>query len=180
MSNKKSYSQVGQDLFVLSLFPEGYKGTFLDFGCQEPKKINNTLLLEEHGWDGFSLDIVDYSEQWETRDTYFICMDVLKESLSWLKASEPYDYISLDISPYGGARFELLKRIIDLGIDFKVLTIEHDAYIEGNDELERKPQRELLNSLGYVMTHGDVSCGGNLFEDWWINPKYIDYEKIRF
>ena len=173
----KSYSQVGQDLFVLSLFPKGYEGIFLDFGCQEPKKINNTLLLEEHGWDGLSYDIVDYSEQWKTRKSLFICTDVLTDDLDELKMLGFFDYISLDISPYGGARFELLKKIIDMGIDFKVLTIEHDAYVEGNDELERKPQRELLNSLGYVMTHGDVSCGGNPFEDWWINPKYISYEK---
>ena len=76
----KSYSQVGQDLFVLSLFPKGYEGIFLDFGCQEPKKINNTLLLEEHGWLGFSFDIVDYSEQWETRQTLFICTSYLFES----------------------------------------------------------------------------------------------------
>jgi len=180
MSNKKSYSQVGQDLFVLSLFPDDYRGIFLDFGCQEPERINNTILLEQKGWTGYSFDIVDYSEKWKIRETPFICADVLSMDLTGFKNNSPYDYISLDISPYKGARYELLKRLVDFGIDFKVLTIEHDVYIEGNDERERIPQRELLNSIGYLLAKPDVSCGEYPFEDWWVNPKYIDCEKIRF
>ena len=46
-------------------------------------------------------------------------------------------------------RFKLLQKIIDTDYTFKIITIEHDAYI-GNHfhEQERVPQRELLKSKG--------------------------------
>ena len=37
----ESYSQCGQDLFVINLLNKD-NGTFLDLGCYLPKKINNT------------------------------------------------------------------------------------------------------------------------------------------
>jgi hypothetical protein len=59
----EKYSQAGQDKFVLSLFNENYEGTFVDIGCSVPKIINNTLLLEENGWYGISIDLENFSEQ---------------------------------------------------------------------------------------------------------------------
>lgn len=168
----KTYSQVGQDLFVLSFFKDDYKGFFMDIGCQDPVIINNTLLLEENGWDGISFDIVDYSEKWKDRKTLFICTDVLSCDYSKYNLPKLIDYLSLDINTYGGARFEALKRIIDFGIEFKVITIEHDAYV-GYDKCERKPQRKLLYESGYFLHSPNVANLGASFEDWWINPKYI-------
>lgn len=164
-----SLSQVGQDLFALSMFPEDYKGTFLDVGCNLPDKINNTLLLEQKGWDGFSLDIVDYSEQWKSRKSKFICANAL--SYSYKELPKTIDYLSLDVEGTG-IRFQALKRLIDLGFDFKVITIEHDAY-RGFDKQERQPQRQLLQQRGYQLVFPDVHHNGCAFEDWWINPKYI-------
>ena len=133
-------------------------------------------MLEERGWDGLSVDIVDYSEEWKLRKTPFMQVDILKDDLEhiWDRFYPNFiDYINLDISPYGGARFEALKRITNLGFGCKVLTIEHDAYKPEHHEKERIPQRELLNSLGYFLINPDVTCGGNAYDDWWINPKYI-------
>ena len=64
----ESYSQCGQDLFVTSLLKGGDK-KFLDLGCYLPKKINNTYLLELNGWEGMSVDIIDYSEEWKNRNS---------------------------------------------------------------------------------------------------------------
>ena len=47
-------------------------------GCHSPRNINNTLLLEESGWNGISIDIVNYSNQWKNRKTRFIQADILK------------------------------------------------------------------------------------------------------
>jgi hypothetical protein len=66
----------------------------------------------------------------------------------------------------------MLKRLIDFGFEFKIITIEHNSYL-GFDEHEKNPQRELLLNLGYTLECPDVSINGESFEDWWINSKYI-------
>jgi FkbM family methyltransferase len=161
-----SHSQAGQDLFALSQFPEDYKGTFLDIGCSYPDKINNTLLLEEKGWTGFSFDIIDFSKEWETRKNPFIQADCIKCDFTIYDIPKTVDYLSLDIEGVG-ARFLVLKRLLEMGYEFKVITIEHDSY-RGFDEVERNPQRVLLSQKGYTLAQGDVQHNGMKFEDWWI------------
>jgi hypothetical protein len=163
-------SQVGQDLWVLSLIK---KGIFLDIGCRGPEELNNTFLLEQNGWDGVSIDIVDYSKEWKERKTTFICADALTFDYRMNLTKFPFliDYLSLDIEG-DGDRFKALLKVISDGYEFKVITIEHDSY-RVNEELEKIPQRALLKSLGYVLAFPDVKDDGNEYEDWWINPKYI-------
>lgn len=166
-----SYSQIGQDKFVLSQFPVNHKGTFMDVGCSLPKALNNTLLLEENGWDGWSFDILDYKEEWKTRKSKFIQADVLEIDYTELNLPKYIDYLSLDIEG-DGMRFKALHRVMSLGIEFGVITIEHDAY-RGYDKTEKEPQRRLLLSHGYKLVNADVQHNGYIFEDWYINPKYI-------
>jgi hypothetical protein len=171
-----TYSQSGQDQFVLSLFYEGYKGVFVDIGCEYPKLINNTLLLEENGWMGISLDILDFSEEWKIRNTPFICADALMCDFNklFIQYNLPriIDYLSLDIEGEG-ERYLALKRVIECEYEFKVITVEHDVY-RGYELSERMPQRKLLTERGYSLLYPDViSDTGVVFEDWWINPKYI-------
>lgn len=162
------YSQIGQDDWVLGLFPQGYKGYFLDIGAQGPKEINNTLLLEENGWDGTSFDIVDYSEQWKERRTPFVCADVFEVDFIDYNIPWRIDYLSLDISPFAGARFKALKRLLDFGYEFRVVTLEHDANRDEEHNIkERIPQRILMADRGYTLVKADV----NGFEDWYINER---------
>jgi len=175
----EKYSQVGQDKFVLSLFDKDYKGTFIDIGCRLLDEINNTVMLEENGWFGLSLDIDNLSEQWTSRKSPFICHDALtcdyKELFIKYNLPKTIDYLSLDIEG-NGTRFLALKKVMESGYDFKVMTIEHDAY-RGYHNMERVPQRKLLTNLGYLLLCADVKID-EPFEDWWINPKYfneIDY-----
>lgn len=167
----KSNSQAGQDLWVMLLFQKQYKGTFLDIGCNQPKKINNTWLLEKNGWSGNSIDILDYSEQWKTRATKFIQADVLTYNYHELQLPEIIDYLSLDIEGEG-LRFQAMKRLIDFGLKFKAITIEHDSY-RGYLKTEAEPQRKLLHLNGYKLVKKDVTHKGYPFEDWWIYPKYF-------
>jgi hypothetical protein len=164
-------SQVGQDKWVFSLFPEGYNGTFLDIGCRGPEDLNNTLLLEQNGWIGVSIDIVDYSKEWESRKTKFICTDALAFDYRELAPHFLIDYLSLDIEGQGD-RFKALQKVINDGFEFNCITIEHDVY-RIHESYERIPQRALLTSLGYVLAFPDVKDGNCEMEDWWINPKYI-------
>jgi hypothetical protein len=48
-----SYSQFGQDLWVLNYFPTGI---FIDVGFNDGIVISNTKLLEEKGWKGLGID----------------------------------------------------------------------------------------------------------------------------
>ena len=83
----ESYSQCGQDLFVINLLNKD-NGTFLDLGCYLPKKINNTYLLETKGWKGVSIDIIDYSNEWNCRTNPFLIILLIMvrcHMLLWLK-----------------------------------------------------------------------------------------------
>jgi len=166
-----SYSQIGQDKFVLSHFPQDHKGTFMDVGCSLPQKLNNTLLLEKHGWDGWSFDILDYKKQWRSRKSKFIQANVLTVDYVMLDLPEYIDYLSLDIEG-DGMRFKALQKVMALPIEFAVITIEHDAY-RGYTKSEKEPQRKLLKEKGYKLVCADVQHNGCIFEDWYINPKYI-------
>ena len=77
--NYETYSQIGQDIFVNNILNEKTNGLFLDVGCCRPEHINNTFLFEKnYNWDGISIDIDDYSKEWqEKRITKFICQDAL-------------------------------------------------------------------------------------------------------
>ena len=179
----ESYSQCGQDLFVLN-FSKIKNGTFLDLGCYLPKNINNTFLLEENGWIGVSLDINDYNEQWKSRKTPFIQKDCFtldyKEFLPQYYSGDTIDYLTLDMERLGD-RYKLLKIIIETGYKFKIITIEHDSHL-GNDfvENEKIPQRKLLQEKGYILLCSDVShkdYSNDYYEDWWINPNFFEKEQ---
>jgi len=180
----KSYSQCGQDLFVHYL-TDGKAGKFLDLGCSLPKKINNTYLLELNGWDGISLDIQDFREQWKERKCKFIVSDCLNvdynDLLKDYYTEKTIDYLTLDMEVCGD-RFKLLQKIISSEYTFKIITIEHDAYLgDAFVQNERIPQRELLESKGYRLICSDVSHDNHpnlYFEDWWVNPLFFDEDKL--
>jgi len=176
----ESYSQCGQDVFVTNLIPS--QGTFLDLGCYLPRKINNTYLLEKNGWNGISIDINDYSNEWKSRSTKFIKADCFsleyKEFLqSNFKKNFPIDYLSIDMEKIG-ERYKLVNKVLETGFEFKIITIEHDGHISNEFILnERNPQRELLKKYGYELICSDVSNQNDpdlFYEDWWINPKYFN------
>jgi hypothetical protein len=179
----ESYSQCGQDLFVFSLIKN--KGKFLDLGCYLPKKINNTYLLELNDWDGVSIDIIDYSEQWEERSTKFINQDCFnidfEHFLPKYFNTKIIDYLSLDMEKIG-ERYKLLEKILNTNYEFKVITIEHDSYLGHEFEINEKiPQREILINHGYILLCSDVSQKNHptlYYEDWWVNKKYFNESDV--
>ena len=59
MTNKieRNYSQIYQDMFVLSMHEGKSNGTYLEIGAGDYKKGNNTYLLETiFNWKGVSID----------------------------------------------------------------------------------------------------------------------------
>ena len=180
----ESYSQCGQDIFVYNML-EINNGTFLDLGCYLPKNINNTYLLELNGWSGISIDIINYNKEWEERENPFIqqdCMNTnLDELLDFHYNNKVIDYLSLDMEVLGD-RFKLLEKVLKTKYSFKIITIEHDSYL--NDDYvinEKLPQRELLKHNGYILVCGDVSQKDHptlFYEDWWVNSKYFNDDDL--
>jgi hypothetical protein len=167
------YSQAGQDDWVLSLFDKDYKGFFMDIGCNDPMKINNTLLLEQHSWNGIAFDIVNFTKIWMKRKATFIQANVLNCDFSKYDIPKIVDYLSLDIDDLG-TNYETLKRLISFGFIFNSITIEHNLYCgEEYNECERIPQRILLYENGYCLSKSDVENGGNKFEDWWVHSNMM-------
>lgn len=56
LSYKKSYSQLGEDLIIDKFF-KNFTGTYVDIGCFNPIKYNNTMLLYLRGWSGTNIDL---------------------------------------------------------------------------------------------------------------------------
>ena len=177
----ETYSQCGQDLFVKSLFPKGYIGTFVDIGCYKPQFLNNSYLLEKNNWRGVCLDIMKgLEEEWESRpNSTFVCANAITtdyfEVFNDAMLPSVIEYLSIDIEG-NGLRYKTLEKVFESGREFQVITIEHDSY-RGMDKTEKIPQRKFLTSMGYELGCSDIVLTGNSFEDWWVNPKYIEKSK---
>ena len=55
--DRKSYSQWGEDQFIVQYFKDKVKGIYLDIGCFNPFMYSNTCLLHKNGWSGINIDI---------------------------------------------------------------------------------------------------------------------------
>lgn len=51
----ESYSQFGQDIYVLEMSKKN-NGFFVDVGFYDGEYMSNTYLLEKHGWKGIGID----------------------------------------------------------------------------------------------------------------------------
>lgn len=174
------YSQAQQDQFVHHLFYNlaGKKspGTFLEIGCAHPIKLSNTYALEKSlGWDGYSIDISNHHQkEWnETRKRPMVVADATTLNYKELLKNAPLaiDYLSLDVD---SAYVQALKKVLQSGHLFKVITIEHDFYRFG--DMYKSKEREILKKHGYQLVCADVCSNGSSFEDWWIHPKFFSKE----
>lgn len=182
---QKTYAQVCQDRFALELIgPSGY---FLDLGAGwDAVTLNsNTLLLEEMGWDGISVEgDPTHAERRKSKCIRskvvctYIPQTTIKEILDSNNAPKVIDYVSIDIDPVS---IDALNNFPFDEYEFKVMTFEHDIYRAGPEQ--KNQAYELLTSKGYVRLCNNVnvpeSMGlGLYFEDWWVNPKYFSQEFI--
>jgi FkbM family methyltransferase len=57
ISKKIYYSFSGVDVIIKNIFRNKKKGFYVDVGCQNPIKNNNTYLLHKKGWFGLNIDL---------------------------------------------------------------------------------------------------------------------------
>jgi len=177
---ERNYSQVYQDMFVLSMLNGKKNGTFLEIGGADPYKGNNTALLEKSfGWTGVSLE---YDQKFienyrNNRSAKLLHVDAL--SLNYEKLLKEnfegnvIDYLQLDIEP-ARHTYECMLRIPFDSYKFAVITYEHDYYVDVTRSYREK-SREFLKSKGYELIANDISPDGKSnFEDWWVHPDLID------
>jgi FkbM family methyltransferase len=176
----RNYSQVYQDLFVLSMLNGKKNGTYLEIGTAGPEYGNNTKLLEELGWKGVGIE-------WDTRlaaeyaagrknpvlNEDATKVDYVKLLLEVSTNREYIHYLQLDCEP-ASTTYEILTKIPFNLFKFAVITYEHDDYVDMTG-LYRQKSREFLSSRGYVLVVSDISPDGvSNFEDWWVHPDLVD------
>jgi len=172
----KSNSRENQDLFVLSVLDKKQNGTYLEIGSAYPILDNNTYLLEnEFQWKGVSIDFnQSFVNEFEIRSNPCICTDATTVDYDLLISSfydtNHIDYLQLDIDPPSNT-FKVLEKINFDKVSFSVITYEHDFYAGGIKE--REESRKILESHGYTRVISDVMHNGLVFEDWYINEKYM-------
>lgn len=182
---ESNYSQVFQDMFVLSMLNGKRNGTFLEIGGATPYERNNTALLEEKfNWTGLSIELNDaFVSQYkaERPTTKIVHADALSidynKLLSENFTSNSIDYLQLDIEPAKNT-YECMLKIPFDEYKFAVITYEHDYYVDVTRSYREK-SREFLSNKGYILIANDISPDGKSnFEDWWVHPDLIDSKII--
>ena len=186
----QSWQDQFADLMLMSdskiLLKDGF---FVDVGAGTEPEIDwggsNSLVFERRGWKGIAID----SDPNRLRGRSCICEScmigngsndttTLAQVLSKHNAPKVIDYLSVDVE---GCDLLATASLIEAGYTFKVLTIEHNLYCEGQSF-----KNEIFNYLslkGYIRVVDNVGDRADiedlhrryLFEDWYIDPRLVDY-----
>jgi tetratricopeptide (TPR) repeat protein len=180
---ERNFSQVYQDMFVLTMLEGKTNGTYLEIGAGEPFYGSNSALLEkDFNWTGVGIELdPNRSSQHSVRKNLVFCVDGTtanyEQILSEHFSDNVIDYLQLDIEPSSNT-FKALQKIPFDKYKFRVITYEHDHYIDITKEYREK-SRKFLSSLGYILLVNDVSPREDCsFEDWWVHPELVDKEII--
>jgi hypothetical protein len=166
-------------------------GHYVELGAYHWKDTSNTYALENlYNWRGLSLEIVNqFSEEFnKNRKNPCINEDACKfDYLSYFKRYDfpkQIDFLQIDIESTPGFDGRPSDSHPDLNLHallalplntyrFTVITIEHMAMLGQYNEKLRETQRYILESLGYSLVVRYPH------EDWWIDPKVIDFKKYQ-
>lgn len=181
---EKNYSQVYQDIFVLTALKGKTNGKYLEIGANDPIKHSNTYLLEnKFNWEGISLEIDPklVTVFNGTRKNTCYCKDATITNYSDLLDSQnwgyKWDYLQLDCEPSKHTFEALLLLPLDR-YKFAVITYEHDHYCDETKSYREK-SRKYLKSYGYEMVVNDIASDyTSTFEDWWVHPDLVNRETI--
>jgi hypothetical protein len=169
MSEFKSHSQAGQDIFAWIASGKKENGTYLDIGSGHAVVRNNTYALEQVGWDGDLVDVSDLAADSAAQLRHCRFHRWNAETIDWgqcLGDKTYIDYLSLDVDE---SSFKALHNLPNT-LKFGAITIEHDAYRFGF--APRSGMRMHLTSLGYKLVAADVKADNLEFEDWWVAPMW--------
>ena len=170
---EKNYSQTFQDMFVLTMLDGKKDGRYLEIGSADPYYGSNTALLEELGWTGLSLEILEEQVKkfQEHRSNEVIHCDATK--FDYHSLDEDFDYLQVDCEP-PATTYDILTKLPFDKLKFSVITYEHDYYTD-MDSIYREKSREFLKEKGYVMVVGNIAPDDtSAYEDWYVHPDCIN------
>lgn len=179
---QKNHSQVFQDIFVLSMLDGKRDGTFLEIGGGYAYHKNNTALLEsDFGWKGVSIELNDacvqdyrkYRPNANVLHSNALLLNYSKLLKQYFGDQKIVDYLQLDIEPSANTYEALLSIPFD-EYKFRVITYEHDHYVDVSGSYRDK-SREYLTKMGYELVVSNVAEDDvSSFEDWWVHPDLVD------
>jgi hypothetical protein len=177
VNGRISYSEVGQDIFVLETLKDKRNGFYIELGANDPICNNNTFTLEKNYlWRGISFEIVPafvFSFNFKRRNR---CIQADATIFDYAKyfadnnVPSRIDYLQVDIDPSVNSLNALMRLPFD-HYRFSIITFEHDRYSSG--DLVMLEARKFLRSFGYRLEVPNVTNRGRDFEDWWIDEKIL-------
>jgi len=172
-------SQACQDEFVLWALNQTEPDTFIELGSSDGFTINNSLALEQKGWEGLMVELEPkYRDSLSKRTSAHIIGDAAKLDWEYLKTEHKclqgtVGYLSFDVDD---SSWPVYQSFPWETIRFKIITFEHNDYLWGPNF--RDQVREKMRNLGYVMVCGNVKYMANAFEDWFVDPNHVDLARV--
>ena len=155
MPYKKSYSQLGEDVLINNFFKK-FKGRYVDIGCFNPIKYNNTMLLYLRGWQGTNIDLnptsIDLFNLFRKND--------LNINLAVSSKKTELEYINFhDKSPINKIKTTFNKDLHPLDKIKKIKSDTLDSIIENSKYKDKKIDFVSIDVEGYEI---EVIKGFNL------------------
>ena len=180
------YSDAKQDQFAANILGFKQNGYYVDIGSCNSVISNNTYFFQNLNWKGMCVEIESsYNDSYKDRkECLYFNDDATKLNYKEIFEENKYpniiDYLSLDVDTLS---LTVLKKLPFSDYKFRVITIEHDAYLYGDKY--QKEQRKILSSNGYELLCSNVfvqqpgfdrqECA---FEDWWVYPDEFSRELL--
>ena len=179
------FSQSGQDQFAYNI--SGLSGVYLEIGAHHPLLNSNTYNLELLcNWRGVSIENdKSFKTNWDlsNRQNEVVWCDAFDINYSLLvkqkNLSNRFNYLSCDIEPTEKT-YNILKKIINSGLNFDYISFEHDKYNIG-DKYE-KLSVNFLNENNYKIAIKDVysrNKKNKIFETWFVHKK-VNFEEMKY
>lgn len=178
-----SNSQSFQDIFALQICKTK---TYIEIGANRPIKRNNTYLLEQNGFSGYS---IEFNTKWQRfwnkvqRKNKIYFADAIKFDYATANIENNLGnnvgYLSCDIEPVTNT-FAALKKVINDGIVFDCITFEHDIY---QSDIDLRPKvTSFLQKNKYKVAVENVYIypeKENVFETWYVHNS-INFDTCTF
>jgi FkbM family methyltransferase len=199
------YSQANQDRWVYEVLSHKTNGFYVDIGAYDGIQTSNTYIFEKYlDWKGICIEpnatayqnlitnrnsknimcaLSDYDgfcnflgdkiiDKNNANTPCFTLETILTEN----SAPKQIDYISIDVE---GHEYDILKNF-DFGKwNIKLMTIEHNLYIEGS--IYKDKIYELMTQNNFIRIVEDVVCldsnpayFNKIYEDWYISSEFYN------
>lgn len=190
-----SYSQAGQDLWVVEQMRGRCGGFFVDCGAHDGIQFSNTFLLEkDFGWTGICIEAAPTGYAALAKNRKCTCLQLAvygKREMVPIRDDNMFggvdpvwgkpvqgmtlteildDHAAPAVMDYlsldiEGCELDALKTLDHARYVFRAVTVEHNAYCMGTKY--RDAMRAVLLGHGYVLARPDVVADGCNFEDWY-------------